>query len=153
MLNPAEMKNKGEVIASIQTAQAMFDEEPTLFNKNVLRSTLESLLLSYVERYRSNEAQEKFQGTAEELSQPRGFVTIACASCEGTGVYAPNGGPCFRCTGKGHQTEEDQKRNYGYDLHHPQAPAPVQSELPIEPHVAGTVPSRVEDYDPDDIPF
>lgn len=47
-----------------------------------------------------------------------------CERCAGTGqfvTYVENGvpkgpgGPCFRCGGKGVQTVDDRKRNYGYD--------------------------------------
>lgn len=47
-----------------------------------------------------------------------------CRRCAGTGAfitYVENGvpkgpgGPCFRCNGKGYQTEDDRRRNWGYD--------------------------------------
>lgn len=47
-----------------------------------------------------------------------------CPRCVGTGSYITGtvngkpvgpGGPCFRCAGKGFQTDEDRRRNYGYD--------------------------------------
>jgi hypothetical protein len=52
-----------------------------------------------------------------------------CEDCNGSGIYHGRGyvengqfkgftGPCFRCEGKGHQTEEDRKRNWGYDNFH-----------------------------------
>lgn len=49
-----------------------------------------------------------------------------CERCSGTGRYvrgnlngkpAGPGGECFRCLGKGYQTEEDEKRNAAYDIH------------------------------------
>ncbi len=48
-----------------------------------------------------------------------------CRRCAGTGqfiTYVENGVPkgpggiCFRCGGKGVQTEDDQRRNWGYDM-------------------------------------
>ena len=52
-----------------------------------------------------------------------------CSACHGSGIYhgagrVENGkfvgfkGPCFRCGGKGTQTEADKRRNWGYDKHH-----------------------------------
>lgn len=47
-----------------------------------------------------------------------------CRRCAGTGrfiTYVENnvpkgpGGPCFRCGGKGYHTQDDRKRNNGYD--------------------------------------
>jgi hypothetical protein len=65
----------------------------------------------------------------EEVHQAVGFrgevgVDGTCRRCAGTGrfiTYMENGvpkgpgGPCFRCDGKGFQTEADQRRNWGYD--------------------------------------
>ncbi len=152
MLNPAEMKNKGEIISAINAAQSYFGESLSAISSSVNRPALETILLAYVERYREKEAT-----TPIEDEKVKGFETIECPACEGSGIYAPNGGPCFRCTGKGHQNEADQKRNYGYDLHH-QHPIHVKSDdtgeqFDPEPHIKGQVPTRVEDYDEDDIPF
>lgn len=33
------------------------------------------------------------------------------------GVFKGTTGTCFRCGGKGYQTNGDRKRNYGYDMH------------------------------------
>jgi hypothetical protein len=52
-----------------------------------------------------------------------------CDGCRGDGVYYGRGyvengvfkgfvGQCFRCGGKGYQTEADRKRNWGYDNHY-----------------------------------
>lgn len=47
-----------------------------------------------------------------------------CKRCAGTGqfiTYVENGKPkgpggvCFRCNGKGWQSEQDARRNWGYD--------------------------------------
>lgn len=49
-----------------------------------------------------------------------------CDGCNGSGIYYGRGyvengvfkgftGKCFRCNGKGFQTREDSRRNYGYD--------------------------------------
>jgi hypothetical protein len=51
---------------------------------------------------------------------------IACDGCRGDGIYYGRGyvengqfkgftGKCFRCGGKGWQTTQDSKRNWGYD--------------------------------------
>lgn len=52
-----------------------------------------------------------------------------CDGCNGDGKYYGKGyvengvfkgfvGTCFRCQGKGYQTDDDVKRNYGYDNFH-----------------------------------
>ena len=52
--------------------------------------------------------------------------TEKCERCAGTGRFITGsmngrptgpGGVCFRCGGKGHQTEADRRRNFGYDNH------------------------------------
>lgn len=52
------------------------------------------------------------------------LVKQPCRRCAGTGRFITGmlngrptgpGGICFRCEGKGYQTDADQKRNYGYD--------------------------------------
>lgn len=111
------MKNKGVVISSINNAQAFFKEELTPF-KGVTRPTLESILLTYVDRYRASAEAQPTVVLAKSF-EVEGFVTTECPSCEGTGLYEDSGKSCHRCVGKGQQTESDQKRNYGYDLHHP----------------------------------
>ena len=51
-----------------------------------------------------------------------------CDGCNGSGTYYGRGavvngkfvgfsGVCYRCRGKGHQTEADRKRNTYYDRH------------------------------------
>ena len=49
-----------------------------------------------------------------------------CARCVGTGQFITMvmdgkptgpGGECCRCGGKGHHTEADRRRNWGYDMH------------------------------------
>ena len=51
---------------------------------------------------------------------------VKCSACAGTGQYITHvengvpkgpGGICFRCGGKGYQTEADKRRNWGYDIH------------------------------------
>ena len=50
-----------------------------------------------------------------------------CGRCGGTGIFHTvvlNGKPvsrgeCFRCQGKGFQTDGDRRRNYGYDVYAP----------------------------------
>lgn len=58
-------------------------------------------------------------------------VAFKCPRCAGTGLFitmvvngAPTGpgGICYRCGGKGEQTDSDRRRNYGYDVN---APCPV----------------------------
>ena len=44
-----------------------------------------------------------------------------CDKCNGTGAYGAlrpgyRSGTCYRCAGKGKQTDADLRRNYGYDL-------------------------------------
>ena len=54
--------------------------------------------------------------------------TIECPKCNGKGIYYGRGviengvfrgysGPCYACAGKGKQTPEDQRRNWGYWRH------------------------------------
>lgn len=49
-----------------------------------------------------------------------------CGHCQGTGIYrwgaSINGvmthsGDCYRCQGKGWQSDDDRRRNWGYDNH------------------------------------
>jgi hypothetical protein len=57
------------------------------------------------------------------VSDTAGYIPVAfdCARCAGTGKYITHGvpsgpgGDCYRCAGKGYHTQEDRKRNYGYD--------------------------------------
>lgn len=53
----------------------------------------------------------------------------ACYACNGSGIFRGGGsvingvykgfeGVCFRCQGKGYQTRDDEKRNWGYDNFH-----------------------------------
>jgi hypothetical protein len=58
-------------------------------------------------------------------SQP---LRETCERCAGTGQFITGtlngkptgpGGPCFRCGGKGYQTDADRRRNYGYDNYAP----------------------------------
>lgn len=54
-------------------------------------------------------------------------VTFTCRRCAGTGKFvtyvengqpkSPSGEACFRCDGKGYQTDADAKRNSYYDQH------------------------------------
>lgn len=54
--------------------------------------------------------------------------TIKCSKCDGSGIYYGHGrvengvfigniGECYACKGKGFQTPEDQRRNWGYWKH------------------------------------
>ena len=170
MLDPADMKNKGVVIASIHNAQALFNEDLTIFKElnKFSRSALEDTLLTYVDRYRDAHVSEEVLTGSAEKAPIRGFVPFECPRCDGTGLHPL--GSCYRCT-NGIQTEDDQKRNYGSDLPHPrnkpaaavahaQAPAdlvklikdqlypePMQKALDIE--IGDTTP----DFDEDDLPF
>ena len=42
------------------------------------------------------------------------LVGFTCPSCQGSGLYRGHG-TCFRCNGKGDQTDRDVCRNIGYD--------------------------------------
>lgn len=53
-------------------------------------------------------------------------VSFHCGRCAGTGAYITGtvngkptgpGGECFRCGGKGRQTDKDRRRNYAYDVY------------------------------------
>jgi hypothetical protein len=53
-------------------------------------------------------------------------ASVVCPSCDGSGTYywgacingkMTHSGPCFRCSGKGRQNQEDFKRNWAYDQH------------------------------------
>ena len=126
------------IIKAIHNAQVALKERPMEIALGVNRPALESILLTLVKRYREEN---------ETFVEGNKFDTIECPACEGSGIYEPNGGPCYRCTGKGHQLESDQKRNYGYDLHHP----PVKSH-DFEADAAEYAINK-EAYDEDDIPF
>ena len=61
---------------------------------------------------------------AVRLANPDAEVMTFCGRCAGTGRFVTMvlngkptglGGECFRCEGKGWQTEEDEKRNVAYD--------------------------------------
>ncbi len=62
------------------------------------------------------------------VSDTQGYIagSFPCFRCGGTGVYATGtvsgltltpDGLCYRCVGKGYHTQEDRKRNYGYDMY------------------------------------
>lgn len=62
--------------------------------------------------------------TPEDWVRAAEQATTKCDRCGGTGTYqwgaCVNGhmthsGCCFRCEGKGHHTQEDYRRNWGYD--------------------------------------
>lgn len=64
--------------------------------------------------------------TQAETLSAKHLPTIACDRCKGTGVFAwvtqqvgyegeTRMGPCNRCRGKGVLTDDDQRRNFGYD--------------------------------------
>ena len=55
-------------------------------------------------------------------------VAFPCARCGGTGLFVTMvvngrptgpGGICYRCGGKGEQTDTDRRRNFGYDVNAP----------------------------------
>jgi len=139
MQDPAKMKNKSVVLDAICNAQLHFNEEPTMPSPKLSREALESLLMVYVKRFREAK---------------NAFTTLDCTYCGTTGIYAPNGGPCFRCKGKGFQDEADQKRNYGYDLHHRPAAVAQPTELEkAQDEVTQRLTGKSELYDEDDIPF
>lgn len=65
--------------------------------------------------------------TAAQMVEAARKATVVCHDCRGTGVYVwgaivngvpTHSGPCFRCSGKGRQGQEDFKRNWGYDNFH-----------------------------------
>lgn len=68
------------------------------------------------------------QPTPELWVEAAEKTTVKCPACRGSGIYQwgaydllkktmQHSGPCFRCLRKGYQTQEDAKRNYGYDNH------------------------------------
>lgn len=124
------MKNKSAVLDAICNAQLHFNEEPTMPSSKLSREALESFLMVYVKRFRN---------IVPVSETKNAFTTLDCTACGTTGIYVPNGGPCFRCKGKGHQDEADQKRNYGYDLNNRPSAAPSQRDIQI-----------ANGYDPDD---
>jgi RecJ-like exonuclease len=46
------------------------------------------------------------------------MTSIKCNACNGSGKYLKSNARCFRCMGKGHQTDADVTRNATYDKHH-----------------------------------
>ena len=69
-------------------------------------------------------AEERTAAEEVRRQNPGAEVLTFCGRCSGTGrfvTYVENGvakgpgGECFRCGGKGWQTEEDHKRNAAYD--------------------------------------
>jgi hypothetical protein len=153
MQDPSKMKNKSAVLDAICNAQLHFNEEPVMPSPKLSREALESLLMVYVKRFRND---------VPVAAAKNAFTTLDCTYCGTTGIYAPNGGPCFRCKGKGFQDEADQKRNYGYDLHH-RPPTAAAGEVVIPPQptelekaqdeVTQRLTGKSELYDEDDIPF
>jgi hypothetical protein len=74
----------------------------------------------------------RFAAAEAEIAALHGNAKLVkkarCARCAGTGrfiTYVENGvpkgpgGPCYRCNGKGVQTVEDHRRNYGHDNYAP----------------------------------
>lgn len=65
--------------------------------------------------------------STQEVHDGKGHVFgHRCERCSGTGQFITMslngkptgpGGICFRCEGKGYQTEADKRRNWGYDNH------------------------------------
>lgn len=79
------------------------------------RMAATSALDSYIERPKQ-----------EKIEIPNTEVRHKCDGCPGDGIYRGHGyvengvfkgitGQCFRCGGKGYQTEEDRRRNSYYD--------------------------------------
>lgn len=73
------------------------------------------------------EGRKRAQAVATELVKAKEVVAKAkpetCKACGGSRTYHyPNSlnetGPCYRCAGKGYQTEEDRKRNAAWDRAH-----------------------------------
>ena len=73
-----------------------------------------------------NEQADAASTWAPVKERPEG--SHACDGCRGDGVYYGRGavvngvfkgftGTCYRCGGKGHQTDADVKRNRYYDAH------------------------------------
>lgn len=71
-----------------------------------------------------NRATVKRTSLIETTPAPKATEAVKCDRCAGTGqfiTYIENGTPkgpggiCFRCEGKGVQTEADRRRNWGYD--------------------------------------
>lgn len=70
----------------------------------------------------------------ENQSAPKQVETQKCDGCNGSGKYYGHGyvengvfkghiGKCFRCEGKGHQTDADRVRNRNYDQYVRRIPA------------------------------
>lgn len=64
--------------------------------------------------------------TMRQLVDAARDATTKCDRCGGSGRYqwgavvngrCTNSGPCFRCQEKGYFTQEDYRRNWGYDNH------------------------------------
>jgi hypothetical protein len=64
------------------------------------------------------------EATPEQWVKAAKRVHIPCYRCACTGAFITGsingiptgpGGSCFRCNGKGYQTDEDAERNYWYD--------------------------------------
>lgn len=55
--------------------------------------------------------------TSEDWVRTARRATVPCVRCGGTGTYQ-SFGQCYRCGGKGRQSQEDRRRNWGYDRLH-----------------------------------
>lgn len=78
----------------------------------------------------ASEVRACYQGNQPHVQQHETGATFVqhpdrtpCDRCDGSGLYVwaiendkPKlGGVCFRCKGKGYQTSDDKRRNWGYD--------------------------------------
>lgn len=92
-------------------------------------------------------------------------VSFPCERCAGTGQFITGtvngkptgpGGMCFRCKGKGRQTDADRRRNYGYDCRMiaREAKAMMGPNKPFTPKKGpkGVKPVKVEPLKPSDGP-
>lgn len=77
-------------------------------------------------RYMSDHGMSANPDNPENWIEAAKRVHVPCRRCVGTGrfiTYTENGipkgpgGACFRCAGKGYQTDADARRNYGADMH------------------------------------
>lgn len=117
-------------------AQALHTMTPAQLREAYRQIGLRSGLTpaKFNERVASILADHNIDASNPEDARPLDFVTAAqmvavpCARCAGTGefiTYVENGVPkgpggiCFRCEGKGYQTDADRRRNYGYDNYAP----------------------------------
>jgi hypothetical protein len=111
-------------------------ETTTTTNVNALRIEYKRIAI------RSEQTPEIFNAAVRDMLARKGIknpspaqmvraarrVAFPCARCGGTGLFVTMvvngrptgpGGICYRCGGKGEQTDADRRRNFGYDVHMP----------------------------------